>query len=44
MNWLNCYESLNAFKNKLSLWCQRVKRGNYSNFPAVKEIVENNEF
>jgi len=39
---LNCYDKLNAFKNKLSLWCRRVKRGNYSNFLSLEEIFDDN--
>jgi len=33
---------LNAFKDKLFLWCRRVKGGNYSNFPSL-EIVDDSE-
>ncbi|XP_037800341.1 protein ZBED8-like [Penaeus monodon] len=35
-NMLNCYEKLNAFKDKLYLWCRRVKKGNLSNFPSLE--------
>jgi len=41
-NILNFYEKLNAFKDKLSLWCQGLKRGTYSNFPPLEEIVDGN--
>lgn len=40
---MNCYEKLNAFKDKLYLWCQRVKKGNLSNFPSLEETVDDNE-
>jgi len=43
VNTLNCYEKLNALKTKLSLWCQRVKIGNYSNFASLEEIVDDSE-
>ena len=33
INIFNCCEKLNAFEEKLHLWCRRVKRGNLSNFP-----------
>jgi len=40
---LNCYEKLNAFKDKLPLWCRRLKGRNYSNFPSFEEIVDDSE-
>jgi len=42
-NILNCYEKLNAFKYKLSLWSRRVKRGSHSNFPTLEEKAYDNE-
>ncbi|CAM1323965.1 ZBED8 (predicted) [Pycnogonum litorale] len=43
INILKCCEKLNAFKEKLPLWCRRVKRGNLSNFPTLEEMVDDNE-
>ena len=43
MNMLNCYEKLNAFKEKLRVWSIRVKRGNLSNFPSLEETVVDKE-
>ena len=43
INISNCYEKLNAFKFKLSLWCRRMKRGKYSNFPSPEETFDDNE-
>ena len=37
-----CCERLNAFKEKLHLWC-RIKRGNLSNFPSLEEMVGDDE-
>ena len=31
---------LNAFKEKLHLWCRQVKRGNLSNFPSLEEVTD----
>ena len=36
-------EKLNAFKEKLHLWCRRDKRGNLSNFPSLEEMVDDDE-
>jgi len=36
---LNFYEKLNVFKDKMFLLCRRVKRGNYSLFPSLEEII-----
>ena len=43
INILKCREKLNAFKEKLHIWCRRVKRGNLSNFPSLIEIVDDDE-
>ena len=43
INILNCYEKANAIHNKLSQWCWRVKRGNYSSFQSLVEIVDDND-
>ena len=40
---LECHETVNAFKEKLHLWCRRVKRGNLSNFPSLEEMVDDDE-
>jgi len=40
---LNCYEKLNAIKEKLSLWWRQVKRGNYSKFSSIEDIVDSSE-
>ena len=40
---LKCREKLNAFKEKLHIWCRRVKRGNLSNFPSLVEMVDDDE-
>ena len=40
INILKCGEKLNAFKEKLHIWCRRVKRGNLSNFPSLVEMVD----
>ena len=48
---MNCYEQINAFKDKLYLWCskkekkkERKKRGGGDyNFPSPEEIVGGNE-
>ncbi len=41
INILKWCEKLNAFKEKLSLWHRRVKKGNLSNFPSPKKVVDN---
>lgn len=43
VNILKCCEKLKAFKEKLHLWCRRVKRGNLSNFPSLEEMVDEDE-
>ena len=43
INILKCREKLNAFKEKLHIWCRRVKRGNLSNFSSLVEMVVNDE-
>jgi len=40
---LNCSEKLTAFKDKLPLWCRQAKRGHYSKFSLLEEIVDDNE-
>ena len=44
INIIKCCEVLNAFKEKLHLWCWRVKRGNVANFPSLEELTDENEF
>ena len=39
INILKCREKLNAFKEKLHIWYRRVKRGNFSNFFPLEEMV-----
>ena len=39
-----CYEVLKAIKEKLHLWCQRVKKGNVANFSSFAEVTEKDEF
>ena len=43
INILKCREKLNAFKEKLHIWCRRVKKGNLLNFSSFEEIVHNYE-
>ena len=43
INMLKYCEKLNAFKEKLHLWCRRVKRGNLSNFPSLEEMTDDDE-
>ena len=43
INILKCYEVLNAFKEKLHLWCRRVKRGNLANFRSLEEVTDEDE-
>ena len=43
INILKCCKKLNAFKEKLHIWCRRVKRGNLSNFFSLVEMVDDNE-
>ena len=43
INILKCREKLNAFKEKLHIWCRRVKRGNLSNFSSLVEMVDDDE-
>uniref|UniRef100_UPI00358EA82C protein FAM200C-like n=1 Tax=Myxine glutinosa TaxID=7769 RepID=UPI00358EA82C len=40
INILKACEKLNAFKEKLRLWRQRMERGNLSNFPSLEEMVD----
>ena len=40
---LKCREKLNAFKEKLHLWCRRVKRGNLLNFASLEEMIDDYE-
>ena len=40
---LKCREKLNAFKEKLQLWCRRVRRGIFSHFFSLEEIVDDDE-
>ena len=40
---LNCYEKINAIKEKLSLWWRQVKRGNFSKFSSIEDIVDSSE-
>ena len=42
INILKCREKLN-FKEKLHIWCRRVKRGNLSNFSSLVEMVNKDE-
>ena len=37
---LKCREKLNAFKEKLHLWCPQVKNDNLLHFPSLEEIVD----
>ena len=39
-NILKCREKLNAFKEKLHIWCRRVKRGNLTNFSSLVEMID----
>ena len=32
-----------SFKEKLLLWCRRIKRGSLSNFPSLEEVTHKNE-
>ena len=41
INILKCRE--NAFKEKLHIWCRRVKNGNLLNFPSLVEMVDDDE-
>ena len=34
---------LNAFKEKLLIWCRRIKRGSLSNFPSLEEVTDKDE-
>lgn len=43
VNILTCCEKINSFKEKLQLWCRRVRRGNLSNFSSLEEMVDKNE-
>ena len=43
INILKCCEKLNVFKEKLNLWCRRIKRGNLSNFPSLEEMTDEDE-
>ena len=42
-NILICCEVLNAFKEKLLLWCRRNKRGSLSNFLSLEEVSDKDE-
>ena len=44
INILKFCEVLNAFKEKLHLWCWRVKRGNVVNVPSLEEVTDEDEF
>ena len=44
INKLKCCEVLNNFKEKLHLWCRRVKRGNLTNFPSLEKVTDEEEF
>ena len=43
VNILKCRKIINAFKKKLNLWCQRVKRGNISNYSLLEEVTDEDE-
>uniref|UniRef100_UPI00358EB4CC protein FAM200C-like n=1 Tax=Myxine glutinosa TaxID=7769 RepID=UPI00358EB4CC len=40
INILKACEKLNAFKEELRLWHQRMERGNLSNFPSLEGMVD----
>ena len=43
INILKCREKLNAFKEKLHIWCRRVKKSNLLNFLSLVEMVDDDE-
>ena len=43
LNILKSYKLLNAFKEKLHLWCRRVKRDNVAIFQPLLEVTDKDE-
>ena len=39
-NVLSCYDTINAYKDKLKLWISRLRAGNITSFTCLKELLD----